>query len=728
MRSRTRWMRWAILGAPLLLLSVLVVPLGHTSPRQRLATTTPITHVVVIMMENHSFDSLFGRFPGVNGINEPQAANPLLTDFDHSQPALAAAMDGGAMDEFPSRGQVQYAQSDIPIYWQYAQQFGLGDNFFTSIAGSSTPNHVAMIDAGQTGGIDQTVGSTKAFEGCASPANGLVFSRTLTGSDYWSYPCYNATTLPQEASANSVSWRYYSSSADFDAPSVISDLQNSPDDIHSSTQFLSDVQSGNLADISWVTPAFISSDHPPTPLQGGQNWVEQQVSAIMNSSYWANTAIFLSWDDWGGFYDHVAPQALDGLGLGPRTPLIVISPYARQGYISHKLGEFTSFDKFIEENWGLPSLGHRDSNPAISDLMDFFDFNQTPQPPLLLSPLVFSQTLQVPDVVTTADTGLSGCLSAPIGGPSTTFTYSIVYTLATTPAIHNVTIDGVDYAMTAQGPVTGGTLYQYSTTLPVGQHHYSFTFSDTSGTVTLPFNVAMPGPEVHPFALTAAKVSSASLPGHAATLTTTYVSSTNTAPTLTEVDIDGVAYVMHSNGSTNWQAGVPFSYTTTTLATGLHYYRFRFDDGTGVAVYEGREEPVVTPITLLHSSVTPTSGTTTTTFTFQTLYKNVAGTAPTQSALYVDGTAYTMTHVKGSYQKGALYQATLTLPAGTHSFYFVFSDGTNTWANPFAPKAYAGPSVGATAATIPPAYPPGTVVGPSHSQDPDQLNTGDDDG
>src|SRR5262249_40397755 len=146
-------------------------------------------------------------------------------------------------------------------------------------------------------------------------------------------------------------------------------------------QFVQDVQAGQMADISWVTPGFHESDHPPTPLEYGENFLAAQINAIMNSFYWNNTAIFVTWDEFGGFYDHVSPPAVDGDGLGPRVPLIAVSPYARPGYISHQQGEFASFLKFMEENWGLSNLGQRDAVSSTSDLMDYFNFTQTPQAP-----------------------------------------------------------------------------------------------------------------------------------------------------------------------------------------------------------------------------------------------------------------------------------------------------------------------------------------------------------
>src|SRR5207248_263315 len=182
----------------------------------------------------------------------------------------------------------------------------------------------------------------------------------------------NIPNLPQSLQQAGLSWRYYNTVPIWDGPSMIKSLYGSSSDVHNVNQFTNDIQTGNLANVSWVIPTGEATDHPPSLLQPAQNFVTQEVSAIMNSQYWANTAIFVTWDDWGGVYDHVAPPQIDALGLGPRVPLLVISPWAKHGYISHRLGEFSSFVKFIENIFHLPNLGHRDANTMISNLMNYF--------------------------------------------------------------------------------------------------------------------------------------------------------------------------------------------------------------------------------------------------------------------------------------------------------------------------------------------------------------------
>ncbi len=312
-----------------------------------------------------------------------------------------------------------------------------------------------------------------------------------------------------------------------------------------------------MAQVSYITPAAEGlTDHPPAPLEGGENFVTGIVNSIMNSSYWSDTAIFLSWDDWGGFYDHVVPPVVDNVGLGPRVPLIVISPYAKPAYISHVQGEFASFSKFIEEDFNLPSLGQRDALSTTSDLMDFFDFNQSPLPPMTQPLINYSKALKVPTLNAGGKT-YAGAVTPNQGGPDTSFSFDIIYTLKQAPTIHNVTIDGVDYPMTVVAQTKDGPLYQYVTKLPVGigTHSFTFTFSDgPNSTVTIPFNnVPMPGPDVYPFSLKDGLHPYDALKNQLVTFKITYVSSTDTAPTVTEVEIDDVIYQMTSTGGTNYK-------------------------------------------------------------------------------------------------------------------------------------------------------------------------------
>jgi phospholipase C len=140
-----------------------------------------------------------------------------------------------------------------------------------------------------------------------------------------------------------------------------------------------DISDNRLPPVTWVTPRFELSDHPEYSFCWGQNWSTRVIDAIMGSPMWKDTAIFVTWDDYGGFYDHVPPPQVDDFGFGIRVPLLLISPYARSGYVDHTLGEFSSVLRFIEDNWGLSPLTARDRD--AQNLSEAFDFTQEPLPP-----------------------------------------------------------------------------------------------------------------------------------------------------------------------------------------------------------------------------------------------------------------------------------------------------------------------------------------------------------
>ena len=143
-----------------------------------------------------------------------------------------------------------------------------------------------------------------------------------------------------------------------------------------------DIRADRLPAVTWVTPRFELSEHPEYSFCHGENWTTRVVNAIMRSPMWEHTAIFITWDEWGGFYDHVPPVGVDPFGFGIRVPLLTISPYAKRGHVDHRLGEFSSILRFIEDNWGLSRLTHRDRR--ANNLSYNFDFSGEPRPPLPL--------------------------------------------------------------------------------------------------------------------------------------------------------------------------------------------------------------------------------------------------------------------------------------------------------------------------------------------------------
>jgi phospholipase C len=689
------------------------------------AQVTPIQHVVVIMMENHSLDNYFGDFPGVAGtkwgISEPPAPNPLPSDLDHSGPRTIAAIDGGRMDDFNPRGKVQYRPSDIPTYWAYAKQYGLGVNFFADAETSSTPNHIAMV-AAQTGGDFFTTTHT----GCDTPLNTLVNNRDVNGNESFGRPCYNINSLPDELTNAGLSWKMYGGGDIWDPLLYIQNLSNTPP--INPAQIITDAKHNNLPDVSFVAPNGAgASDHPPQFTQPAQNFVASIINAIMRSQDWSSTAIFLTWDEFGGFYDHIPPPQVDGTGMGLRVPLLVISPYAKPGFISTGRGEFASFDKFIEANFGLPSLGARDARDRTGGLMNFFDFSSPGNPPngKLIEPMLkYSRVLQPPQTSgAVRGQGAAPTLFPEAGGPGTTFIYTMLYTNKTAATVHNVIVDGHPIVMTDVKTVgKGHVIYRATTTLAPGAHTYSFDFSDGTTTWKLPDNnVQYSGPAVAPFDL---KHFSAGdngsffcQSGTPCTVSVTYKSPAGHQPTVANAVIDGISHPMTA-GTGNVTAGRAYHYTTSSLATGSHYLQLDFNDGSGLQDFQEREISI-TPILLPDPKVRPAAGNTSTIFTFSTVYRGPG--QPSYVDVVIDGTAYPLSYVSGDPASGATYSTAMSLPAGHHTFAFTAGDGVNAWSNPESPAVYTGLKV---AAAGQPAVHSRIIAPPPADDNPDSYDAG----
>ncbi len=362
-------------------------------------SSSPIQHIVVIMQENRSFDNLFNGFPGAdtvqvgmhNGVVVPLTPTPLGNgpDLDHSHPGWWQQWDGGALDNFGSnQNLLAYSYvlpSEVAPYWILARNFTLGDRMFQSNTGPSFVAHQYLI-AGQSGGAVEN--PTGGIWGCGAAPDARVALIGPNGTDLpGAFPCFDYQTMGDLLDAKDISWRYYAPSPQSDSNFVISAYQAirhiffGPDwnnnIVSPETKVLTDIAAGQLAQMTWIVPAANNSDHPGSPAQG-PDWVASIVNAIGKSQFWNSTAIFITWDDWGGWYDHVPPPQLDNMGLGFRVPVIVVSPYAKRGYVSHVTHESAGFLRFTEEVFRLPSLGTRDS--VADDFSDCFDFTLAPAP------------------------------------------------------------------------------------------------------------------------------------------------------------------------------------------------------------------------------------------------------------------------------------------------------------------------------------------------------------
>jgi phospholipase C len=372
-----------------------------------------IQHVVFIIKENRSFDHYFGQFPGANGATSGklstgqtiplgQTPDQVPHDVGHDWFSGIEVIDGGKMDLFDINyggnlngdflAFTQMGPQDIPNYWAYAQKFTLADTMFSSLHGPSLPNHLYTI-AGQSDGIVSIPlepDKTSQGWGCDSVTPLIVQFLQSDGTLADGVPCIDIQTLGDVLDAHGVSWKSYSglygqSGYQWNVYNNIRHIRYSSEwyaRIADQNQFDSDALSGNLPAVSWLTAPNEKTEHPTYSTCYGENWTVDKINSIMQGPDWASTAIFLTWDDFGGFYDHVAPPQIDSFGLGPRVPLIIISPYAKAGTIDHTQYEFSSVLRFIEGTFALPSLGTRDA--SANNLTNAFDFRQTPLPLLVL--------------------------------------------------------------------------------------------------------------------------------------------------------------------------------------------------------------------------------------------------------------------------------------------------------------------------------------------------------
>ncbi len=375
---------------------------------------TPIQHVVFIVKENRSFDSIFGTYPGAIGAttftnssgqvlplnHQPEA---LLTDINHSWTGYQLASDSGKMDKFSGESGAmqngideadsQLYQSDIPNYWTYARDFTLTDEFFSEIAGPTFPNHLFTIAANDNNVMTSPgVGAPPNNGwGCDQASINRVEEMNAKGQTTSVFPCFDNATLADNLDRHSIPWKYYTSLQGqpgyiFSTYDAIKHIRYGPDwvnDVLDRQQFLTDAMAGTLPAVSWLTN--LNNDHPPNSICTGENETVSYINAIMsNPTEWAHTAIVLVWDDYGGFFDHVIPPKGPNprIEYGGRVPAIIISPYARRGYVDHTMYTFSSMLKFVEDLWGLPSLTSMDGQ--ANDMFNAFDFSQQPATPLSL--------------------------------------------------------------------------------------------------------------------------------------------------------------------------------------------------------------------------------------------------------------------------------------------------------------------------------------------------------
>ncbi|MDP9300898.1 MAG: hypothetical protein M3P43_08415 [Actinomycetota bacterium] len=380
-----------------------------------------IKHVIFLVKENRTFDTLFGQFPGANGATQGTLcdgttvqlghAPDLVADLPHAFSDGVEVIDGGKMDCFRDAGYVQYQEQDIPNYWAYARRFVLADDFFSSEYGPTCIEHFfnyaaqsdRFVDCARPGqfGLKQREFCDDPFEVAYSFARMKKEERDQifhleeqgpTGATAVKlhyrlrFPCTDVRVLPDLLQAKGITWKEYRGNTTWVQPlREIRHIRFSSmyRNVIPNTRFVTDIQAGRLPQVSWLTPPVPLSDHPPHSICQGENWLVDTLNALMSSKYWSSTAVVVTWDDFGGFFDHVPPPHLDLYGLGPRVPAIVISPFAKRGVVDHDQMDFASVMKFIETIFDLPSLTDRDAQ--ANDMMSAFNFRGAPQPPLMLN-------------------------------------------------------------------------------------------------------------------------------------------------------------------------------------------------------------------------------------------------------------------------------------------------------------------------------------------------------
>jgi phospholipase C len=412
---------------------------------------------VIITQENRSFDSYFGTYPGADGIpmknGVPTVCSPdpkthvcvrpyhdtadrnaggphdtvdAIRDIDHGK--MDGFQAGPRLGHFhvcqdsnspvcrstPSKPDVMgyHDSREIPNYWAYAKNFVLQDHMFASVNSWSLPARLAIVS-----GWSARCSKHGDPMSCR-PALKAPFGATGHGQKL-DYPWTDLTYLLHKYG---VSWRYYVANGSepdcadnqmacprvpqrAGTPSIWNPLpqfdtvqhDHQVHDVAPLRDFFKAARTGRLPAVSWVTPSQAVSEHPPGLVSAGQTYVTRLINAVMRGPDWRSTAIFLAWDDWGGFYDHVKPPVVDGEGYGLRVPALVISPYARTGYVDHQVLSFDAYLKFIEDDFiggrrlNPKTDGRRDSRPDVREnakilgnLVQDFDFTQKPRRPLIL--------------------------------------------------------------------------------------------------------------------------------------------------------------------------------------------------------------------------------------------------------------------------------------------------------------------------------------------------------
>lgn len=385
-----------------------------------------VQHIVIVVMENHAYDNLFGTYCLTlgpycsvtgNGLS-PSLCVPLnpanasagcvhpynLTSLDHvygtmfhTAASSLESWDHGAMDDFYLAEHshllpfAHYTANSTATLWDMAEEYGLADDFFSSTLSYSLPNHWHLV-AGQApaaiqkGGIEAGQGPVANRTAYLNEANATLSIEDTLGHSNASWAWYEwsiganyskaiGTTRPGGPAGHAFGlWNPQAAKAESYTPAFSSHFVNN-------TQFFSDAAAGRLPNVSWVIPLANESDHPAYSHDQAEDWLASVVDAVETSPDWNSSAVFVTWDEYGGFYDHVPPPVINGTPLGFRVPMLVIGPYVRANYIGHQPMEFDSLLRLVELRFGLPCFTALDCGASVP--LGFFNFSAPPRAPIL---------------------------------------------------------------------------------------------------------------------------------------------------------------------------------------------------------------------------------------------------------------------------------------------------------------------------------------------------------
>jgi phospholipase C len=363
---------------------------------------TPIRHLITLMQENHSFDNYFGSFPGADGpptdacmpadLTDPaqgcvkpfHLAKRPITDLGHSREVFERQYRVGRMDGFVSAYRHEglngenamgyYDDRDLPYYWNVADRYVLFDRFFTSAAAGSVWNHMFWV-----------TGTPGNFQADLVPKGGFkdlptIFDRLEEAGVSWKFYVQNYDPTINLRTANNPSKGDRVSQVIWVPPLLYARFLDNPklsSHIVDLDEYFRDLRQGTLPAVSYVVPSG-ASEHPPGSIQAGERFVRGLLNALAASSAWSSSAFTWTYDDWGGWYDHVKPPKVDRYGYGFRAPTLLVSAYAKPGEVVHTQLDFTSILRFVEDNWNLKPLAERDAN--ANSIADGLDFTQPPRP------------------------------------------------------------------------------------------------------------------------------------------------------------------------------------------------------------------------------------------------------------------------------------------------------------------------------------------------------------